>query len=135
MKPIINPWIFYLIDVLSSLKDAIIVICVISAMVSITCYIVKWCSEFISIDYEKRYGKEDNSYLKLKNIENKCGKIFKTSMIIFILTIVPCFAIPSKNTMYTMFVSSLATDKNIETITDTIKDSVDYIIEKTNNDD
>lgn len=109
---IINPWVFYLIDVLSTANRMSVLLFWISLIVSVG-------TLFILGD---RY---------LTEAERKtCKKVFKTALIISILSSLTCVFIPSKETMYTMIVADNVTYENVELASDVIKDSVDYIFEK-----
>lgn len=105
---IINPWIFYLIDVLVELEFLFGLASLIFMLVTILFSIAWW-------DEKKTYA-----------------IWLKASIIATLVCSLITSAIPSKETMYTMLVSSYVTTDNIETATDVIKDSVDYIFEKFN---
>ena len=59
-------------------------------------------------------------------------KIEKICLIACIVTGTFNLIIPSQKTMYTMLVANFVTYENVETATESIKDSVDYIFEKLN---
>ena len=54
----------------------------------------------------------------------------KRAAITLVISILGLVFIATKETMYQMLVANYVTDKNIETATDVIKNSVDYIFEK-----
>ena len=62
----------------------------------------------------------------LSNIDTLCSMLAFLSFLVLLGLIF----IPTEETMYQMLVANYVTDKNIETATDVIKDSVDYIFEK-----
>lgn len=107
MNPIINPWLFYLVDVISNFK---IMCCVFP--VAILGGILLWivCDEDAS--------------------EEKLIRFFKKWFIVAIAFLVFTLFLPSKKTCYQMMVASQVTDNNIQKAEDVIKDSVDYIFEK-----
>lgn len=109
MKPIINPWLFYLVDVISNLK---IMCCVfpLAILGGILLWIV-W--------------DEDAS-------EEKLNRFFKKWFFVTIVFLAFTLFLPSKKTCYQMMVASQVTDENIQCAEDVIKDSVDYIFEKIN---
>lgn len=109
MTPIINPWLFYIVDVISSLKIA----CCIFPL-AILCGIVLWivCDEDAS--------------------EEKLNNLFKKWFIVTIVTLTFSLFLPSKKACYQMMVASLVTEENFKSAEDVIKDSVDYIFEKIN---
>ena len=115
MKPIINPWLFYLVDLLDGLKTLCIL--AVPVLVIVIGYIT------LTIDDLGR-GKEKE--LKSARRTRKIVILFS----ILILIVIPF--IPSKETCYKMMVSSQITDNNIQKAEDVIKSSVDYIFEKIN---
>lgn len=115
MKPIINPWLFYLVDCLEGLKT----VCVISVPVLVI--VIGFLTATID-DLGRGEEKELKSARKTRKIV-----IFFS---IFLLIVIPF--IPSKETCYKMMVASQITDNNIQKAEDVIKNSVDYIFEKIN---
>lgn len=108
MTPIISPWIFYLISLFNNIGLICSVIFVIGIMALITAIIIVF----------------------VEGLWNNYGKSIRKGFIACIAVAVLNCAIPSKETMYTMLVSSLVTYENVDTVGNTIKDSVDYIIDK-----
>ena len=115
MKPIINPWLFYIVDCLDGLK----MLCILA--VPLLVFVIGYIT--FTIDDLGR-GKEKE--LKSARRTRKIVILFS----IFLLIVIPF--IPSKETCYKMMVSSQITDNNIQKAEDTIKNSVDYIFEKIN---
>ena len=115
MKPIINPWLFYIVDLLDGLKT----LCILA--VPLIVIVIGYLT--ITIDDLVR-GEEKK--LKSAIRTRKIVILFSIS----ILIVIPF--IPSKETCYKMMVSSQITDNNIQKAEDTIKNSVDYIFEKIN---
>ena len=115
MKPIINPWMFYLVDCLDGLKTLCIL--AVPVLVIVIGYLT------ITID---DLGRGEEKELKSARRTRKIVIIFS----ILILIVIPF--IPSKETCYKMMVASQITDNNIQKAEDTIKNSVDYIFEKIN---
>ncbi|MFR7590240.1 MAG: hypothetical protein ACLUVC_02260 [Longibaculum sp.] len=99
---IINPWIFYWINIL----DNISIFCIIAALISV-CIII--------VDIIERY--------ESRKICIICG-IVLTICTLFIIFI------PSKETMYAMLIADNVTYENVDYATNAIKDGVDYIFEK-----
>ena len=115
MKPIINPWLFYLVDLLDGLKTLCIL--AVPVLVIVIGYIT------LTIDDLGR-GKEK---------ELKSARRTRKIVIFFsILLIIVIPFIPSKETCYKMMVASQITDTNVQKAEDVIKNSVDYIFEKIN---
>ena len=115
MKPIINPWLFYLVDLLDGLKT----LCIIAVPVLVI--VIGYFT--VTID---DLGRGEEKELKSARRTRKIVIIFS----ILILIVIPF--IPSKETCYKMMVASQITDTNIQKAEDVIKDSVDYIFEKIN---
>ena len=109
MTPIINPWLFYIVDVIDNLKFECLFIPLLFLL-----YIV-------SADY----ADEDLN-------EEKTAKTIKKIVICVALLFTAETLLPSKETCYKMMVASQITDNNIQKAEDTIKKSVDYIFEKIN---
>lgn len=122
MKPIINPWMFYLVDCLDGLKMVcIIAVPVLVIVIAILSYII----EDFGLDIDD---------LGL-NKENELKSAIRTRKIVILFSILLLIVIPfipSKETCYKMMVSSQITDNNIQEAEDVIKNSVDYIFEKIN---
>lgn len=114
MKPIINPWLIYLIDLFDNfnglLTGALILLG--GAVVGL---LLIWF--FSSMDYEQ----DDNPIIT-------CKKYLKQSIIWFCISALLCTVIPSKDTMYAMLVLDNVTTDNIQAIGKTGKDAVDYIV-------
>lgn len=109
--PIISPWIFYLIEVLSTIKIVFIVALI---LILICCVIV------LAGSIDEWYSEE------MKMIK----PWLKKGVIASILLGIAAIFTPSQETLYKMVIANYVTYENIETATDTIKDSVDYIFEK-----
>ena len=112
MTPIINPWLFYIVDLLDGLKT----LCIIAVPVLVI--VIGFLTVTID-DLGRGDGKE---LIRTRKIVI----LFSIS----ILIVIPF--IPSKETCYKMMVASQITDNNIQKAEDTIKNSVDYIFEKIN---
>ena len=111
MTPVINPWLFYLVNFLGDLTDVcsiVLIVCgVAMAFLAFNGFIV-----------------EDEEKLKANKKTNKRLLAVSVSMLIVITFI------PSKETCYQMMIASQVTDENIQSAEDVIKKSVDYIFEK-----
>lgn len=111
MAPLINPWLFYLVNFLGDLKD-------ICSFVLIVCGVAM---AFLAFN---GFIVEDEEKLKANKKTNKRLLAVSVSMLIVITFI------PSKETCYQMMIASQVTDENIQSAEDVIKKSVDYIFEK-----
>ena len=115
MKPIINPWLFYLVDCLDGLKTLCIL--AVPVLVIVIGYLT------LTID---DLGRGEEKELKSARRTRKIVILFS----ILLLIVIPF--IPSKETCYKMLIASQITDTNIQKAEDVIKNSVDYIFEKIN---
>ena len=111
MTPIINPWLFYLVNFLGDLKD-------ICSIVLIVCGVAMTFLTF------NGFIDEDEEKLKANKKTKKRLLVVSLSLLIVITFI------PSKETCYQMMIASQVTDDNIQSAENVIKDSVDYIFEK-----
>lgn len=109
MTPIINPWLFYLVDAIANLKFN----CLIIALL-FTLYI--GASTLIDEDLN----------------DEKTVKAIKKVVICVSLFFTADTFLPSKETCYQMMIASQVTEENIQKAEDVIKNSVDYIFEKIN---
>lgn len=115
MKPIINPWLFYLVDVIGNFKSSCFVLLLI---------IVIGFGATVLIEIG-----EAADELELDTV-----KVIKTlkRMVVGVLLMTFNMLLPSKETCYKMMIASQITDNNIQKAEDTIKEPVDYIFEKIN---
>ena len=111
---IVSPWIFYLINLLSNIDTLCSMLTFLSFLVLLGLILYQWANVLDSDD----------------DIWESFIKWRKRTAIILIISILGLTFIPTKEIMYQMLVANYVTDKNIETATDVIKDSVDYIFEK-----
>lgn len=114
MKPIINPWLIYLINLFDNLNVLLSAVLFLLGCVVVTLLII-WF--FRSMDYEQN----DDSIIA-------CKKYLKKSVIWLCVSGLLFTAIPSKDTMYTMLVLENVTTDNIQAIGKTGKDTIDYIV-------
>ena len=106
---IINPWLFYLIGVAENVGSFLFTTGLVAIMGGVIISII------IFIDGKIEY--------------------IKTIIKIVILGIIFTFIsmlIPSKETSYRMLAASIVTKENIEYVTETGKDIIDYIVESAN---
>ena len=113
MKPIINPWLFYIVDVIYSFRVLSVLIALL-IFISFAIEIIEYCEDMDELD-------------KVKAI-----KTIKKKVIVIALLITFAIFLPSKKTCYQMMIASQVTDENVKKAEDVIKDSVDYIFEKIN---
>ena len=118
MTPIINPWMFYLVDVIGNFKQA----CFIFLLI-----IVIGFGATVLIEIGET---ADEPELELDT--TKVIKTLKKIVIVVALGLTFSAFIPSKKTCYQMMIASQVTEENAKKAEDVIKDSVDYIFEKIN---
>lgn len=101
--PVINPWLFYLINVLEALKIA----CMVATFILV--FVVMG---LLAVDDMKKWKIAAVALLSI----SIAGLIF----------------IPSKSTSTKMLIANFATYENIELTKDSVIELVDYIVEKVN---
>ena len=135
-EPIINPWLFYLAEVVFTLKVILLVLSV-GLVIWSSVYLAVWCE-----NNEFKPDSEEN--IKLRKTWLKGAKMCLISAII---TFIVGMMVPKERTLYAMAIASVLTpdtvqliyDKTGETATDIlngggefIKDIVDYGVDKIN---
>ena len=116
MKPIISPWIIYLIDLVDKFQGIInVALCVLG--LAIVVLGIAWL--LVSTDYYQ----DDSSIVT-------CKKYLKKSIIWFVVSVLLFAVFPSKDTMYVMLTLDNVTTDNIQAIGKTGKDVVDYITDQ-----
>lgn len=135
-EPIINPWLFYLADVVSALKVILLVLSV-GLVIGSSVYLAVW-----NENREYRSNSEEN--IKLRKTWLKGAKMCLISAII---TFIVGMMVPKERTLYAMAIASVLTpdtvqliyDKTGQTATDIlngggefIEDIVDYGVDKIN---
>lgn len=116
MKPIISPWLIYLIDLVDKFQ-VIINIALIILGFTIICLGIAWL--LFSTEYD-----QDDSIIVT------CKKYLKKSIIWFVISGLLFAVVPSKDTMYVMLTLDNVTTDNIQAIGKTGKDVVDYITDQ-----
>lgn len=116
MTPIINPWMFYLVDVIGNFKQAcfVLILLIVIGFGAITLIEIGEAADELELD------------------EAKVIKSLKKMAIVVVLLITFNMFLPSKKTCYQMMIASQVTEENVKKAEDVIKDSVDYIFEKIN---
>lgn len=135
-EPIINPWLFYLADVVSALKVALIILSI-GLVIGSLLYLYIW--------YENtKYKIDTEENIKLRKTWLKGAKICIISAVI---TFTVGMIVPTKKTLYAMAIASVLTPDTVQliynktgkTATDIlngggelIEDIVDYGVDKIN---
>lgn len=113
MEPIINPWIFYVIDVVDALNFILPLLVFFSLFPAV---LLGVCSMGV-------YDRDEwENCLSLKWVKNLviCG----------IVALLFSIIIPSKETMYKMLIAQQVTPNNIEYIHDTVLTDINSIVDK-----
>ena len=116
MKPIISPWLIYLIDLFDNLKGLLTIALILLGIAAVVLSIIWFIA---SVDY-----KQDEDPIVT------CKKHLKQSVIWLCVSGLLFTVIPSKDTMYKMIVLENVTTDNIQAIGKTGKDVVDYITDQ-----
>ena len=116
MKPIINPWLVYLIDLFDNLKGLFSIALILLGCAVVILSII-WF--FSSLDHKQDYEPIV-----------ACKKNLKKSIIWLCVSGLLFTVIPSKDTMYTMVVLENVTMDNIQAIGKTGKDVINYITDQ-----
>ena len=114
MKPIINPWIFYLASVCDGFKFFCCGV-LIALVIALCVLFIMFCATG-----DEYFAEERKSYKSL-------GK--KLIIPIFICSIFLIF-IPSQTTIYKMIVANCITENNITKSKEEAKELIDYIVDK-----
>jgi hypothetical protein len=110
MTYLIDPKVFYWINVLDTLRTVMAVCAILGGLASITVWLMYWV-------YHEDEGKD---YLKGQRI---------TVLVVAVVGIVASVFIPNKETLIAMLVAKTATVENVGWSVDTLKEAVDYIVE------
>lgn len=118
---IVNPMIFYWLNVASSLKIALL-IAAITAGIALTCYIVAWacCAHDVRVYPKNSDGERESMPIYLKMIK-------RLSIAVIVLVAFLVF-IPDRDTILYMMIAKMATFENAGLTVDAIKSAVDYIV-------
>lgn len=120
MEMIINPMWFYWLRVLDNLNGACVVLMIIFIIFAVTTLFVG-----ISMKVDS-YSENDSDY----KAGSKLIKIGTICLIIAIITGLGYIFIPDRTTMIEMQVAKNVTIENLEWTKESLKETVDYIIEK-----
>lgn len=138
--PIINPWLFYVADVIHGIKIVMILVCI---ALTLTSLLYLGCFSDAMENAEIRYSEKQTYIDRAKKHLRK----FKVFLVGTIVSIILTILIPSKNLIYTMAISSMLTPDTVEYMYETtgktandiinggseiIKETIDYGIDKIN---
>lgn len=120
MKPIINPWIMYVIGLANNINYVLITVIIIlfAAIIVVT-----------ALGLVQFVGNYDNFDEFLEDCHTAV-KWFKRGCISLIIAGIVMIFMPSEKTLYSMIILENVTPNNIEAVGNTGKDVVDYIFDK-----
>ena len=114
-EPIINPWIFYILQIVDTLIIISVSVLVISLLLMGTMFIM-----ILLMNADDEY----------KDIAKAAKKQFKRVLALTMFSSIMVIFIPSSDTIYKMLIADNLTPNNIQAIGGTLEDSIDYIAEK-----
>lgn len=114
MEPIVSPWIFYWVNVVSGLKS-----CLCGTMTAFICFCIIG-AVYVFVEFDDDY----------EAFVEKHYKRIKALVVLMMVNILLLIAIPGKDTMITMIVAQYTTENNLNYILDVSK----QIIEATKKD-
>lgn len=120
MKPIINPWIMYIIGLVNNISYIFIAV-IIFLFFAIIIVAILGLVQFI-----ENYDNFD----KFLEDRHTAVKWFKRGCISLIIAGIVMIFMPSEKTLYSMVVLDNVTPNNIEAVGNTGKDVIDYIFNK-----
>ena len=144
MEPIINPWLIYLIQFVTSLKLLVFPVFGLSAIFSLGMLIEICQSQMkddedifhncLSFGYSKEEA-ERRQHVAIKREADKMKvkvKWFKLTFIIFCVSCLLFLLLPTKEAMLTMLAANYATPDNIHAVQGNIVDFVSQIVNAVN---
>lgn len=115
MKPIISPWLFYLMGISEEVGLVSLLIGIVLGIVTLIYFII-----IAMCKHDNNLNKEQEKYHTRK---------IKKFTIAFIITIILEVALPSEETCYKMIAASLVTPNNIEAVSNKAEDIINYIVD------
>lgn len=122
MKPIINPWIMYIIGLIYNINIVFLIIFIVllSIFILILFGIIVTFVDNYTIDEIDSFLDDYHDFIKW----------FKRGCVALVITGIVLILMPSEKTLYSMIILDNVTPNNIETVGNTGKDVVDYIFDK-----
>lgn len=116
MNSIINPWVFYWIGIVDSIRTLLIAILIVLVIV-------------IAIMFMCIMSDVDDYGFKNKNVAEEVKLCIKVAMATFVVAILIC-VVPSEDTCYKMLAAKMFTQDNINSATEYVTDVIDYAVDK-----
>ena len=123
---IVNPWIFYWISTLDTLKFILAVLATFTPGI----FLISCLHYTNTKDDFYNYDKSDYGYARMENKYQNSKLYLKISVITLVISSLMLIFIPNEKTMYKMFIDSTLTKQNIEITRDFIIESIDKAADK-----
>lgn len=114
MTYVINPWFFYWMQVSDTVREALSVL---ACLAGVSLFIA------VAVKIGCLFGEESDE------LKRNTSRVLKASAILFIPLLLLYSFLPSRDTLLSMQVASLATAENAESALAAVQSAVDYIIE------
>ena len=114
MTYIINPWFFYWMQVSDTVREAL---CILACLAGVSLFIA------VATKIACWFGEESDE------LKRNTSRALKASVILFVPLLLLYSFLPSRDTLLSMQVASLATAENAESALAAVQSAVDYIIE------
>lgn len=105
MEPVINPWLFYLIDIAKGIRTV--------SLFASFCVFIPFVYGLGTMVRNKEYGDDDEDYLRGK-------KAFKISLVILIISLGIFIFIPSADTILKMVIAKNVTYDAVDAAKDVV---------------
>ena len=128
-EPIISPWLFYFIDMLSPL---LLLLCFV-IFVCVTTYVFYTACRkdaYLRLNYYRAECNRPNWILEIKEDIKSFDAKIKVAEVVGIISLILALFVPSKETAYKMFVAYHVTPANVQMTEDMVDKSIDKVIEK-----
>lgn len=116
MNSIINPWVFYWIGIVDSIRTlliAILIVLMIGGAIMFMCTM----------------SDVDDHGFKDKNVAKEVELCIKVAIATFVVAVLVC-VVPSEDTCYKMLAADMFTQDNINNATEYVTDVIDYAVDK-----
>ena len=128
-EPIISPWLFYFIDMLSPLQ---FLLCLVIFVCVTTYFGYTVCRKdaYLRMNSYRDGGLCSSWILEAKEEIKSFDAKIKVAKVVGIISLILALFIPSKETAYKMFIAYHVTPANVQMTEDMVDKSIDKVIEK-----
>ncbi len=116
MNSIINPWVFYWIGVVDSIRKLLIAILIVLMIGGAIMFMCTMCDA-------------DDYGFKNKGVAEEVKLCIKVAIATFVVAVLIC-VVPSEDTCYKMLAADMFTQDNINNATEYVTDVIDYAVDK-----